>query len=84
MRSEILWSDWDPIGVSRLEGAPRDEYQSYLPKVFQLALRAAPATGIAEYLRQATVERIGLSTSLETELPVAEKIRALKLRSIPE
>ena len=38
----------------------------------------------AEYLRQVTVERMGLSASPETEFPVAEKIRALKLRLIPE
>jgi len=81
---EILWRDWDPIGVSQLEDSPRDEYYGYLPQVFQLALRAAPATEIAEYLRQVTVERIGLAASLQTELPVAERIRALKLSLIPE
>jgi hypothetical protein len=27
---EILWKDWDPIGISRLEPAPRDEYHRYL------------------------------------------------------
>ena len=27
---EILWEDWDPIGVNDVEEA-RDEYQSYLP-----------------------------------------------------
>jgi len=81
---EIMWRDWDPIGVSRWESAPRDEYQGYVPQVFHLALQAAPATEIAEYLRQVTVERISLSASLETELPVAEKIRALKLDLMPE
>ncbi len=44
---DILWCDWDPIDVSRFNDAPRDEYQGYLPQVFQLALRAAPATEIA-------------------------------------
>ncbi len=81
---EILWCDWDPIGVSRFDDAPRDEYQGYLPQVFQFALRAAPATEIAEYMRQVTVERMGLSASPEAELSVAEKVRALKLRLIPE
>ena len=36
---EVLWQDWDPIGVSDCEGA-RDEYHSYLPKVFRMAYSA--------------------------------------------
>jgi len=35
---EILWKDWDPIGVSGMDG-PRDEYQMYLPQVYRLALK---------------------------------------------
>ncbi len=81
---EILWGDWDRIGVSRWENAPRDEYYAYLPQVFSWRLRAAPATEIAEYLRQVTVEQIGLPATRQTELPVAEKIRALKLSLISE
>jgi hypothetical protein len=30
---EILWREWDPIGISELEDAPRDEYYGYLPQV---------------------------------------------------
>ena len=72
----------DSIGVSRWDDAPRDEYYGYLPQVFQLALRAAPAIEIAEYLRWVTIECMGLYASVE--LPIAEKIRALKLTLIPE
>jgi hypothetical protein len=25
---EILWKDWGPIGVSKIDGWSRDEYQS--------------------------------------------------------
>jgi hypothetical protein len=28
---EILWNDWDPIGVNEYGEDARDEYQSYLP-----------------------------------------------------
>jgi hypothetical protein len=31
---EILWEDWDPIGVVAFGDAARDEYQSYLPSIF--------------------------------------------------
>jgi hypothetical protein len=45
---EILWRDWDPIGVFGIDGA-RDEYQMYLPQVYQLALEGDRAK-IADYL----------------------------------
>jgi hypothetical protein len=81
---EILWSDWDPIGISKWEDSPRDEYQGYLPTVFSLAIRGASALEIAEYLRQVATERMGLDFSIERELPVAEKIRALTASLLPE
>ena len=81
---EILWSDWDPIGISKWEDSPRDEYQGYLPTVFSLAIRGASALEIAEYLRQVATERMGLDSSIEEELPVAEKIRALTNSLLPE
>ncbi len=57
---EILWSDWDPIGVS---GAPeaRDEYYDYLPQVFRLALDGSNENRIAEYLFWVESERMGLA-----------------------
>jgi hypothetical protein len=46
--------------------------------MFQLALRGALPTEIAEYLREIVSERMGLPSTIQTELPIAEKIRALK------
>jgi hypothetical protein len=43
---EILWADWDPIGISDVSEA-RDEYYSYLPRVFHLALEFSDAIIIA-------------------------------------
>jgi hypothetical protein len=37
---EILWFDWDPIGCNEYEAA-RDEYHSYLPQVFSLAIEGS-------------------------------------------
>jgi hypothetical protein len=31
---DILWFDWDPIGIN--DDAPRDEYESYTPPIFSL------------------------------------------------
>lgn len=81
---EILWSDWDPIGVSHFEDPPRDEYYRYLPTVFQLARNGALSSEIAEHLCKTATECMGLSSSVAAELPVAEKIRSLKLALMPE
>ena len=48
---EILWKDWDPIGVSGM-GAPRDEYGAYVPEVFKLAIGDAAPQTIAEHLHK--------------------------------
>jgi hypothetical protein len=81
---EILWRDWDPIGISKFEDPPRDEYYGYLPQVFQLALRCASPLEIAEYLCKVATEMMGLPSTIQSELPVAQKIRTLKLSVIPE
>ena len=47
---EILWKEWDPIGVSSY--GLRDEYNRYLPQVFKLAFEDATLREIAEYLQR--------------------------------
>ena len=75
---EILWNDWDPIGVSKMEDWPRDEYHGYLPQVFQLALKDASAEDIAQYLHGVARARKGLDLKLSDHLAVAEKIRVAR------
>jgi hypothetical protein len=79
---EILWKDWDPIGVS--PHGLRDEYHAYLPEVFKLALEDAAPLKIAEYLHKVVAERMGLRSQVASHLPIAEKIRKLKLELIPK
>lgn len=76
---EILWRDWDPIGVSGIDGA-RDEYQMYLPQVYQLALVGDRAK-IADYLFTVAVERMGLTTQRNQHLAAADKILAAKVKA---
>ena len=45
---EILWNDWDPIGVNDI--APRDEYQSYTPIIFSLKRKGVNEEEIAKEL----------------------------------
>ena len=57
---EILWKDWDPIGVFGASAA-RDEYRAYLPQVFRLVLNGGSQNKIAEYLFSLETDAIGLS-----------------------
>ena len=74
---EILWTDWDPIGVSKMEGC-RDEYYSYLPHVFSLVLKNASAQELAMYLHEVVSQNMGLGSKVSDQLPVAEKILAAR------
>ena len=73
---EVLWRDWDPIGISGIEGA-RDEYQMYLPQVYQLAL-AGDHAKIVNYLFAVAVERMALKTQRTQHVAAADKILAAK------
>ena len=79
---DILWKDWDPIGVS--PHGSRDEYHRYLPRVFKLALEDAAPPKIAEYLHKVVTERMELPSCVGNHLPIAEKIRRLKLELIQD
>jgi hypothetical protein len=74
---EILWKDWDPIGVNDTPEV-RDEYYSYLPVVYRMALDHASASEIARYLEDVMENSMGLSPGRNLSLPVAEDI--IKLR----
>jgi hypothetical protein len=73
---DILWRDWDPIGVTGIEQA-RDEYYAYLPEVFRMLLEGATSSEIAAYLQQVTTQSMGLDSTLEDHVGVAEKIHDL-------
>ena len=67
---EVLHYVWDPIGVSSVPQA-RDEYQAYLPLVFNMVRQGEPASDIARYLSGITSEKMGLSENQEHDLKVA-------------
>ncbi|WP_206074056.1 MULTISPECIES: hypothetical protein [unclassified Polaromonas] len=54
----------DPVGVSGVPEA-RDEYQGYLPQVFELLQEKQSAETIANYLGMVATERMGLSVCKE-------------------
>ena len=73
---EILWFDWDPIGINKI--GIRDEYNSYLPQVYQLKVFGATEMEIAKYLNEVVTERMGMESNMEFNKKIAEKIIALK------
>lgn len=74
---EILWRDWDPIGVNDNEDA-RNEYQSYTPHIFSLRKQGADIEIIAQYLYQSETISMGITGNKELALnhckAVAQKI----------
>ncbi|WP_415844725.1 hypothetical protein ACMYUJ_17675 [Stutzerimonas zhaodongensis] len=59
-RDEILWFDWDPIGCNEYEAA-RDEYHSYLPHVFSLAIGGNDTYKISSFLHECETINMGLA-----------------------
>ena len=57
----ILWEEWDPIGVNDI--APDDEYDSYASRIFAMLGEGGSELEIAEYLRWAAIENMGLGGS---------------------
>lgn len=57
---EVLHYLWDPIGVAG-EPFARDEYFSYLPKVFSLLLETQDGKDITDYLMDLANDAMGLS-----------------------
>lgn len=76
---EILWKDWDPIGVFGASAA-RDEYRAYLPQVFHLVLNGATQKQIAEYLLTLETDAIELSGDKQRCVNVANLMVEAKNR----
>ena len=70
--NEILWNDWDPIGVNDI--APRDEYHSYVPEIFSLLIQNKTDKEISNRLYKIETETIGVLGSREHCLMIAKKL----------
>lgn len=70
---EILWQDWDPIGINDMSDA-RDEYDGYVSQLFNLKKSGSSKEEIAKCLFKIEKERIGLGGSLDSCLKIADKI----------
>jgi hypothetical protein len=76
---EVLHYLWDPIGVSGIPAA-RDEYETYVPQVFELLNDDANRGRIAGYLNWVVTERMGLSENAEATLRVVDFLQEWKAK----
>lgn len=72
---EILYLDWDPIGVAGVPEA-RDEYRAYLPQVFAMLQGGGGIASVAGYLSHVRVDRMGLDEDDECDIRVTEMLLA--------
>jgi hypothetical protein len=72
---EILWKDWDPIGVNDCDDA-RDEYTSYALQIFGMKIHNADKQSIADRLYKFEMVDMEVGT-LESKIlceEIAQKI----------
>jgi hypothetical protein len=70
---EILWNDWDPIGVKEFPEA-RDEYQSYIYRIYELKKAGASIEILAKELNDIEMHRMGIFRDISKCLDVAKKV----------
>ena len=70
---EILWREWDPIGINAFIEA-RDEYGGYIPQIYSLKVKGADVETIARHLFKIETDRMGLSGNLDKCRQIANKI----------
>jgi len=73
----LLWEVWDPIGISD-DPRARDEYYSYLPGVFSLALNRCDLDEIADRLHYIETVNMDLQGSRDHCHRVAQQICAAR------
>jgi hypothetical protein len=71
---EILYFDWNPIGIDEL---PRDEYQSYTPKIFTLKKSEANNETIAQTLCELELYILGNPGDIVRCREISKKIEAI-------
>ncbi|NHN25768.1 hypothetical protein FIA58_008785 [Flavobacterium jejuense] len=75
---DILWNDWDPIGING--SSPRDEYSVYVAGLFKLKKENADRMKIGKRLLELETNSMGMNGNLDNCLIVADKIlNVLKL-----
>jgi hypothetical protein len=82
MIRDILNNDWDPIGIksipiNKVREGWLDEYDMYIPSIYEMLLQDRPAIEIMNYLLWVETERMGLSGRTDSAVNVANKLIAM-------
>jgi len=72
---EILWQEWDPIGVN--DSAPRDEYRSYVSPIVTIVMTGASIAEIASVLHRIERGTIGVTGDYNACFKIAQKLDGL-------
>jgi hypothetical protein len=80
---DIGWREWDPIGLSTLEGgwegsSAADEYDQYLVHLAARLQRGEPDGPLIDYLVRIETEHMGLSPSPDTHLRASATVAAVR------
>ncbi|MBX7131861.1 MAG: hypothetical protein K1X67_04190 [Fimbriimonadaceae bacterium] len=75
---QILWDEWDPIGVND-EPLARSEYSAYVGPVVSLLLRNADANEIAAHLEQIEKVMMECDRGDEVRRKVVERLKSISL-----
>lgn len=68
---EVLHYRWDPLGVSDTPEA-RDEYESYVPRVFQLLKATTDGNDVADYLHWTNTEQMGVGANRKRDAEIVD------------
>jgi hypothetical protein len=73
---EILWREWDPIGVNEI--GPDDEYDGYVRPIIGKVMSGETVEQIADYLDWAVGDHMGLSVIRCQSFEIAQKLCELR------
>jgi hypothetical protein len=71
---ELLYREWDPIGLSRIADAPQDEYEHYAGGIGR-RLRAGSSDEELAAVLEGYREEMGLEPAAELDLEFARRLR---------
>lgn len=73
---EVMFYKWDPLHLSNSTWA-RDEYESYVPQAFKLALESTSYQPLADYLTHVATETMRMTEDRDHDVEIAQLIFAL-------
>ena len=73
---DVLWREWDPIGVSHLSGA-EDEYDSYIGQIYGMLIRREPRRNWFDFLWWVETEHMGLKGNRQHTESIADRLLAI-------